>query len=898
VTESAKRFVAIDGNSLLYRAFFAMRALSTTTGQPTNAIYGLTMMLLKILEDQPDYIAAAFDTPKPTFRHEKYDGYKAQRKAPPDDLVSQTQLARDLLRAFNISVVECPGWEADDVIGAMAKIASEQGIDTTIVTGDLDSLQLVDDHVSVMTTVKGVSDTVTYDAEAVVQRFGLKPNQMADFKGLKGDPSDNIPGVPGIGDKTASTLLQQFGTLENLLEHLDDLPDGKVKKALTEYREQAELSKHLATIVTDVPCEIDLNEYAAREPDYDTLRDLFVKLEFRTMLQRLPEVAQAAGGEERMQLGACRQILSDSDLKSMLAALKEAGRFAMHCHVTHEKSIDAHLIGLSFCTKSGDSAYVAVSDPVEPDSNGCLALGFEGPYRAHLPDLREVLESANLHKLCHDSKLAYSALALRGIELRGVTFDTMLAAYLLDSSRSEYSLGTLAFEQLKIELPGVTQKVGEVEVDDVTRICGEAEVILRLTEVMQPKVEADGQSSLLADIEMPLARILSQMELVGVKVDVAELESLSARLATEIAQTEKSIYEQAGEEFNIGSPKQLQVILFEKLGLSASKKTKTGYSTSAGALDEMSADYPIVADILRWRELSKLKSTYADSLAKLINARTGRIHTSLNQAVAATGRLSSSDPNLQNIPIKTEQGREIRKAFIASNGSVLLSADYSQIELRILAEMTSDAHLMRAFEADEDIHLATACIIFGCEPEAVTPEMRRSAKTVNFAVLYGMADFTLSKTLGIDVKQARDYIDTYFARFPTVKAYTESIVTQAREVGYVETMLGRRRYIPDIHNSNYQIRMFAERAAVNSPIQGTAADIIKLAMIKVDRALRGSRAKMLLQVHDELLFELPPEDVKPIAEIVRREMESAYPMRVHLKVDIKTGRNWTEMEPV
>jgi len=900
MSSERKKLIAIDGNSLLYRAFFAMRYLSTSSGQPTNAIYGLTVMLMKVLEEKPDYIAVAFDTPEPTFRHNEYDQYKAQRKPTPEALIEQAPLARELVRAFNIQAIEMPGFEADDIIGAMAREAEREDIETVIVTGDLDALQLVGEHIRVMTTVKGVSDTVVYDSDAVTARFGLAPAQMVDYKGLKGDASDNIPGVPGIGEKTAVELLKQYGTLENLLEHIQELPEGKIKKALSENTEIAILSKHLGTIVTDLPESIDLEALRAREPDYGTLRDLFVRLEFKTIIKRLPEVSQAetkAAPEERASLGACRRIGSPAELKELIASLEQTGEFAVHCHVADGKSIRAELIGISFSSGVGETAYVEVIDPVK-ERAGSFALAFDGPFQADLASLSGLLGSDRLAKCCHDYKLNYAALALRGVKLGGVTFDSLLAAYLLDSTRSSYEIGDVAFEQLSLELPGVTQKKSDIQVEDVALICGEAEAVMRLKPALESKLEAAGLGKLLIEMELPLAPILADMELAGVAIDSKQLGSLSEELDSEIRQVERSIHEQAGEPFNIGSTKQLQTILFEKLGLAAGKKTKTGYSTSAAALEELAEDYPIVSDILRYRELTKMKSTYADALPKLVNPSTGRIHTSLNQTVAATGRLSSSDPNLQNIPVRTELGRQIRKAFVASKGNLLLSADYSQIELRILAHVTQDANMVAAFEHDEDIHQATACVVFGCSPSDVTPEMRRRAKTINFAVIYGMADFTLSKTLGISVKEAKDYIETYFARFPGVREYTEQTIASARELGYVQTLLGRRRYMPEIHSSNYNYRQFAERAAVNMPIQGTAADLMKIAMIHVDQALAGASSKMLLQVHDELLFEVPPADVQSLAELVRTKMEDAYPMGVPLKVDVKAGSNWAEMTEV
>lgn len=897
-----KKLIAIDANSLLYRAFFAMRYLSTSSGQPTNALYGLTVMILKILEESPDYIAAAFDTPEPTFRHKEYEGYKAQRKPTPEDLIAQAPLARELLRALGIPVIEAPGYEADDVIGALAARAAENGAETLIVSGDLDALQLVGDNVRVLTTVKGVSDTVVYDADAVRARFGLDPSQMADFKGLKGDPSDNIPGVPGIGDKTASELLQRYGTIENLYAHLDELPEGRVKKTLEANREAAEFSKRLATIVTDVPLEVSLEELKFRTPDYEAVRDLFTRLEFKTLLQRLPGIVHPGNAEPARRQSPddfrFREVRPGPDLDALVRSLKNRDEIVMHCHTSGSKSVTVDLLGIAFCESPSEVAYVPADAAACEGPARNLSFDFDGTCGEGLNQLEDLLSSEKPKKAVHDAKLACSALARRGIRLEGIAFDTMLAAYLLDPSRSSYELNALAFEQLSADMPGNSNGSEQAEQPGVERVCREAQAVAGLKPGLEERLRQDGTYSLLAEVELPLAPILSEMELTGVAVDTGQLESLSRSLEADIRDTERAVYEKAGEEFNIGSPRQLQAVLFEKMGLAAARKTKTGFSTSASALDELAAEHPIVSDILRWRELTKLKSTYADALPKLINPSTGRIHTTLNQTVTATGRLSSSDPNLQNIPIKTELGRQIRRAFVAPQGSVLLSADYSQIELRILAEFTGDENLVRAFEADEDIHLATACAIFNCAPADVTPEMRRRAKTVNFAVLYGMADFTLSRNLGISVQEAREYIETYFARFPGVRQYTKDIVERARRDGYVTTLLGRRRYIPDINSSNRNIRMMAERAAINTPVQGTAADLIKLAMIKVDRRLRGSRTRMVLQVHDELLFELPENGLFEAAVAVRAEMESVYRTRVRLKVDLSSGSNWADMQPV
>ncbi|NLN74787.1 MAG: DNA polymerase I [Armatimonadetes bacterium] len=896
MTSNKPKLIAIDGNSLLYRAFFAMRYLSTSAGVPTNAIYGLTTMLLKVLDDEPDYVVVAFDTPKPTFRHVQYDQYKAHRKPTPDALIEQAPIARELITAFNIPIIEIDGYEADDIIGTLVTLARDNGLQSEILTGDLDALQLVNEDVRVLTTVKGVSDIAVYDEAAIEERYGLTSGQIIDFKGLKGDPSDNIPGVPGIGDKTAQSLLAKYGTVEGILEHTSELPEGKVKRTLEENAGMAKFSKHLATIVTDVPFDFELERYRSRRPDYDALRDLFVKLEFKTMLKRLPEVEQAGGKapvEQRAALGKCRRINSSEELDEFIGSLKKAGSFAMQCHTAYDKSVRARIIGISFSTGTDETAYVLVNDPAEQS----LALVMSDVFQAELSAFGDILSSDDLSKYVHDAKRNIAALALRGVELKGVVFDAMLGAYLIDSSRSSYDIGSIAFEQLSVELAGVTSKK-DADIDEAEQYCNEAEVIYRVKPLIEERLRADDEYSLYHDVELPLAGILADMELTGVMIDQSQLEALSVRLNGEIRELEEEIYQLAGEEFNVGSPKQIQSVLFEKLGLTAGKKTKTGYSTSASALEALASEYPIVEHILKWRELAKIKSTYADALPKLINPATGRVHTSLNQAVTATGRLSSSDPNLQNIPIRTELGREIRKAFVASPGNVLLSADYSQIELRMLAHVTGDDGLMSAFEHDLDIHTRTASTIFGCSESEVTSEMRRRAKTVNFAVIYGMSDFALGRTLGISIEEARAYIKTYFSSFPGVQDYTKSTIAQARERGFVSTPLGRRRYVPDIHNSNRNTRQFAERAAVNMPIQGMAADIMKIAMIRVAQALQSRAAKMVLQVHDELLFEVPVNELRAISELIRLEMENAYRIRVPLKVDVNAGANWAEMEKI
>lgn len=907
-TNGKHKLIAIDGNSLLYRAFFAMRHLSTAEGQPTNAVYGFTMMLLRILqEERPDSIVVAFDAPVKTFRHEEYDGYKAHRKPTPDELISQGPIARRLVETFNIPIIEIPGYEADDVVGTIAKQASAEGYETIIVTGDLDALQLVTDSVKVMTTVKGVTETVIYDEQAVEDRYGIKPEYIPDFKALKGDPSDNIPGVPGIGDKSATKLIQEWGSVESLLEHIDDISDPKLKAKMQNATDQAVLSKFLATIVTDVPLGLTIEECKLNEPDYDHLRALFRELEFRTLIKRLPQPESAteliSDEVPLAELGSSTIIENTEQLNELMAKLKSFGRFAIRTHTVNGKPTESSLLGIAFSTGQNETAYIRIDGGTsKPEETGLLLFDDEDTsFSIDLSAIKDVLESSDIKKFGHDIKNDCESLKLRNVKLSGIDFDTMLGAYVLDSTRSNYKIAEVAFEQVRLELPFVDVKSkSDAQPMGETVICAEAESIWRLVPVIQSKLEQKGMLQLYHDVELPLAQVLADVELRGVAIDTSYLGKLSIRLNEQIRALEQEIYDIADHQFNIASPKQLQTVLFEEMGLPSGKKTKTGLSTDADTLQMLSVDYPIVAKVLHWRELSKLKSTYADALPKLINQKTGRIHTSLNQGVTVTGRLSSSEPNLQNIPIRTELGREIRAAFVSTGENLLVSADYSQIELRILAHVTGDEELMRAFINNEDVHVHTAASIFSVPEDEVTSDMRRQAKTVNFAVIYGMSDFGLARELGIGNRDAREYIERYFAKFPGVRTYTDETVEFARENGFVTTPMGRRRYVPEIHSGNRNLRLFAERAAVNMPIQGAAADIMKLAMIAVDSAIEGKglATQMVLQVHDELVFEVPPSELDTIVSLVKELMQGVYPLKVPLIVDVKVGKNWAEMNRV
>ena len=915
------KLVIIDGNSLLYRGFYAMKYLSTSDGTPTNAVFSFTNMLLYILENEkPDAIYAAFDPPGGTFRHVELPSYKGQRKEMPDELKPQRQLARDAANAFRVPVVEIEGFEADDVCGTMAKMGKENGYQVVIVTGDGDALQLVDDTngpVTVMMTVKGVTDTVIYNEEAVKARYGLTPQQIPDFKGLKGDSSDNLPGVPGIGEKGASKLLQQYGTVEGLIEHAADLPE-KTRVSLLENRDIALQCKDLATI----RCDVDLPgvtlepNYQTAGPDFAALRALFARLEFKQLNKRIVDLerqwrardgnADSAGEPEAEHAKiavAHRTLTSAEDISAALKPLSppslregRGGTFgegfgrgaddpwidrvsravAVALHYTPPKAylMDAELLGISLGLES-ESVYIAKD--------------------AVTDELKAFLGDPRIPKTTHDLKFTMAVLGRHGIPFDGGVFDTLIAAYLINAGRAHYALTELARDYGGVDL------IPDPE-DAVANTMDQAAAVRAVTPVMAARLEKDELVSVFRDIDLPIAPILANLERQGVCVDFDLLAQASQKMGAQVAVLEAEIWELAGQQFSIGSTKQLQEILFEKLQLPSGRKTKTGYSTGSEVLEDLASKGHVIATkIVKWRELTKLKSTYTDLLPTLVNKETGKIHTSLNQTIAATGRLSSNNPNLQNIPIRTEVGREIRKAFVASPGCVLLSADYSQVELRIFAAVTKDPALVQAFLDDSDIHSQTARRVFGLADDApVTPDQRRQAKTINFAVIYGAGPFRVSAELGIPQKDASVLIKAYLSSYPGVREYIDKTLDKARECGYVQTLFGRRRYVPDLLSGNFQFRQAAEREAANMPIQGTAADIMKLAMIKVDHDLResGIPASMILQVHDELLFECAPEDVGRLAALVRHAMETAYEMDVKLGVEVKSGDNWWAVTPV
>jgi DNA polymerase-1 len=973
---TATRLMLIDGHALVHRAFHAIDGLTTSSGELINAVFGFSSMLLKSIQTvRPTHIIMALDRPVPTFRHKEFAEYKATRPATPPPLVSQFKRVRQVAEALNIPLYELDGYEADDLLGTLSAQAEKQGVSTTIVTGDLDTLQLVSDQVEVLTSRRGIADTIIYDLEAVRHRYGLEPSQLPDFKGLVGDTSDNIPGVPGIGEKTASKLLREYGSLENLFEHLADL-GGKLRDALETHRDQVFQSRELARIVRDAPVTLDLERSAFKDVDRTRILELFRELEFRTLIERVqimlprdsdtagekgvqrahdaaprqratgeiaegrragarqltifdestdasgpePEQAQAvpqpAAGSNRFVsqslglLESGEQVIGDSttrlvrsheDLDELIAELRGSSSFAVDTETTSTDPLQAKLVGLSFATRAGQAWYVPVGH-VE---------GEQLVVEDVLEQLRPLLGDADHKKVGHNLKYDLAVLAGYGIELRGVDFDTMIAAYLVNPSTRGFSLSALAMSRLGIEMTPIESLIGKgknqitmdlVDIETVATYAGaDAEVCLRLREVLDKELSDRELQALFHRVEMPLVPVLADMERTGVALDTSVLTEMSREMTETIGDLEGRIYQAAGQRFNINSTQQLGQILFNQLKLPSGRRTKTGHSTDNEVLERLRGQHPIVDHILEYRQLIKLKNTYVDALPSLINPETGRLHTDFNQTVASTGRLSSSNPNLQNIPIRGEFGRKIRRAFVPGGpDNVLLAADYSQIELRILASMSGDERLMDAFLSGEDVHRATAAAVFNVPLESVTADQRRIAKVVNFGIIYGIGEARLAHETGIGRAEAREFIDNYNRSYAGVKEFMDNMRKRAVFYGYVVTMLNRRRPIPEINSEHPGIRAAAERAAINMPIQGTAADIIKIAMIRLHQSLaeRFPSSHMVLQVHDELVFDVPRHDLDEVAPLVKDTMEHAYELSVPLEVETKVGRDWYDMAPL
>ncbi len=875
----------IDGNSYVYRAFFAIRGLTDSSGRPTNAVFGFTNMLLKIMrEREPGAVICAFDTPHPTARHELFEDYKAHRPDTPDDLISQMPLVKDMVRAFGIPLFEVPGYEADDVLATLAERGAKEGMNVYIVTSDKDMLQLVGGPVKVYDPMKDIE----YDEAAVEERFSVPPSRVVEYMALVGDASDNIPGVKGVGEKTAKALLAQFKSLEDLMEHADTIEKPRLKKLISEGVENIKLSRQLAEIQKDVPLEDAEGALRPPAPDNEKLFGMFRDLGFTSLMKLIPgESAPAAKPAE------CRAVLDLDTLGSVLSAVKDA--VAFDTEATGRDAMRDALVGFSLFTGEGTADYV-------PLSHRYIGAPEQVNPAQAMDALRPVMEDESVAKVGHNLKFDILMLRKEGVEVRGPLHDTMIASYLLTPQKAAHSLEAAALEHLGRKKTPFKEVAGKdtfdmVELDRATPYAAQdAELAWGLRDVLFPRLREEGLEEIYLTMEMPLISVLARMEAVGMKLDVEKFSDVSKELERGLDSIGQRIFFLAGEEFNINSPKQLAKVLFENMGLKPGKKKKTGYSTDQSVLEELAREHELPQEILNWRSLSKLKNTYADVLPRLINPATGRLHTSFNQTVTATGRLSSSDPNLQNIPIRGEWGPRIREAFVADEGSVIISADYSQIELRILAHLSEDETLVDAFLNDIDVHSRTASEIFDVPLEEVTSEQRRVAKTVNFGVIYGQTPFGLSASLGIPRWEAEQYITNYFVRHPGVQSYQTDVLARATREGYVQTMFGRKRPLPELQSKAHNMRQLGERMAVNTPIQGTAADIIKLAMIRLDRMLekKGLATRMLLQVHDELVLEAPRGEAEQASALIREAMEEAAELRVPLKVDLGTGANWAE----
>ncbi len=883
-----KSLYLIDGSSYIYRAFYAIPHLSSPLGLPTNATFGFINMLLKIIKEfGPEFLAVAFDTKGPNFRHEIYPSYKANRPKMPDDLIPQIPYIKKLVAAFNFFAIEKAGYEADDIIGTIAADMEKKGFRTVLLSGDKDLLQLISDHTVMLDTMKNIS----YDTSGVQKRFGVAPHQVTDILGLSGDTSDNIPGVPGIGDKTAAKLIGEFGSIENLLKNLDKLTK-KQSELLSRFADQAMLSKKLATIDTKVPLNYNTNDFKVLPHDNEELSSLYKELGFMKLLKSVKQ-------EQVISYLDYHLITEDKDFLELVDQLEKSPGFSVDLETTSKDSMQAELVGISFSLKPHQAFYLPLGHSY-PEVPKQLAI------TEVLEKLKPVLENEGIEKYGQNLKYDWIVLKNYGITMQGVTCDTMIASYLLNPSKHNHNLEDISWEHLDHKMITYAEVTGsgknKINFKEVplkkakTYSCEDADVTYLLRPILLPRIKEENLEELYYKTEIPLISVLACMEMNGVKIDVALLGEMSNEFEFTLHQYEETIHQLAGESFNINSPQQLGKILFEKLQLPRGKKTKTGYSTDVNVLTKLAKDYELPREILIYRSLIKLKSTYIDALPKLINQKTGRIHTSYNQTVTATGRLSSSGPNLQNIPVRTKEGKRIREAFIPEKGWKILSADYSQIELRVLAHLSKDDTLMTAFKKDEDIHEKTAAEVFDVFPKMVTPEMRRMAKVINFGIIYGMKAFTLARELGVSNKKAQNYIDTYFARYHGVKKYQDETLQKARNTGFVMTLLNRRRYIPEIKSNSRISREFAERTAINAPIQGSAADLIKLAMINIHRSISqiGLTSKMIMQVHDELVFEVPEDEIRELTDLVRTKMEGAIELSIPLKVDISTGNNWAE----
>lgn len=885
-----KKLFLIDGNSILYRSYFAIQRLSTSSGFPTNAIYGFLNTLRKIQEqEKPTHLGIVFDTGKPTLRHKTFEKYKAQRKPMPDDLQIQVPYLKKVIQALRIPLFEYENYEADDVLASLAHLAAQRGILTIIVTTDKDLFQLVDDKIIIYNPAKDIY----LDREKVKEFFGVAPEQVVDVLSLWGDPSDNIPGVPGIGEKTSKTLIQQFGSLENLLANLDKIESPRIRESIRQNLDKIHLSRQLITVEKNLPLELNLEAFAVSEPDRSEVIRLFQELEFTSLIQDFVKQTEISKDYQA--------ILDINQLKHLVSQIEKKGYVSLDTETDNPSPVRANLVGLSFAFEPGKAYYL-------PLGHEYIGVPVQIPKEEALALLKPILTNPDIKKIGQNIKYDLIVLKKEGLELKGLEHDTMVLSYLLEPNWGKHNLDKLALHYLQETTIAYEDLVGKgkkakslknVPIEAVTPYaCQDADLALRLSQVLWPKIKEAGLEPLYQDIEKPLIEVLAQMEIWGVKVDRDALRRLSRELELELKRLERKIYEAAGVEFNINSPQQLADILFRKIQLTPGKKTKVTkrFSTSLEVLQELAPLHPLAQYALEYRLLAKLKSTYADALPELINPETGRIHTSYNQTVTATGRLSSSEPNLQNIPARGEMGQRFRQAFIPEEGHLLLAADYSQIELRILAHFSEDPALMETFLADRDVHAETARRVFGETSLLFPEEMRRRAKIINFSIIYGTSAFSLAKELGTSPSEAQTFIDRYFSQHPKVAEFLERTVAEAAERGYTTTLFGRRRPVPELKQKDKATQQAGRRIALNSPIQGSAADIMKKAMIDIYREIKGRplKTKMILQVHDELVFEVPEEEREEVEALVREKMEKVYPLRVPLKVHLGWGRTWAD----
>ena len=886
------KLMVIDGNSLLHRAFYALPLLSTKDGIYTNGVYGFLTMLYRIREEHDvDYLCVAFDKKGPTFRHEAFDEYKANRQSTPGELAQQFPILKEILSAMNIAQLELDGYEADDIAGTLSKIGEEEDMEVILVTGDRDYLQLSSDKTKVLITRKGITELEEYDRKKIIEEYGITPEQFIDLKGLMGDKSDNIPGVPGIGEKTGIKFLKQFGNMENLYENIEDVRGKKTKESLIEHKAIAFLSKKLGKIIRNVPLDISLEEIKVQDPNWEKLANLYDTFEFKSLLSKIPS---SETGLEDSDYSVKHEIVEENNYEKIIQEIESEKSFSFKFIFEDDHYIKSKILGIGI--KIGDNMpyYIDYS---------------KNDIKVFTKEFKKYFESEDIKKYGHMIKMDIFGLLMLNIDIRGIAFDTMIGQYLLNPAQSSYSINELGQEYLNIYGMDIEELLGKgkkrknyADLSIETRaeyISMVVDLIHDLKDPIGKLIEEQEMSQLYYEVELPLTEVLAHMEYNGFKIDLEVLNQLGHEFQGELDDLTEGIFQLAGEEFNINSPKQIGEILFDKLKLPVIKRTKTGYSTDAEVLDKLRGEHEIIEKILKYRQMVKLKSTYIDGLLNLVDEEDTRIHSTFNQTITNTGRISSTEPNLQNIPIRTEEGRKIRKAFVPKNEDyILVDGDYSQIELRVLAHISKDPKLIDAFYNDLDIHTKTASQVFHIPEEEMTPLMRDRAKAVNFGIIYGISDYGLSKDLNISRKEAKQYIDNYLANYKMVKKYMEDIVKIGKEKGYVETIFKRRRYIPELKARNYNVRSFGERIAMNTPIQGSAADIIKVAMVKVFEELRkrGLKSKLILQVHDELIIEAHKDEEEEVKSLMKDIMEKSITLDIPLKVDLKVGDNWYETQ--